>query len=70
MGASSQPAADQTPSALQLRVRILEMSSVFAELSEHFLDDIGVERGTIGRSRADIRRIIQRLWIGAQGGRH
>lgn len=62
MGASSEPAADQTPSAFQLRARILEMSPVFAELSD------GVIRAVTRRMRAVALTARDTLRLNAQGG--
>ena len=62
MGASSGPAADQTPSAFQLRARILEMSPVFAELSD------GVIRAVTRRMRAVALTARDTLRLNAQGG--
>ena len=57
MGASSEPAADQTPSALQLRIRILEMSSVFAELSDGTLRAVSRRMRTVGLTARDTLRL-------------
>ena len=63
MGASgSGPAADQTPSAVQLRMRILEMSSVFAELNDGVLRAVARRMRTIGLTARDTLR------LGGQGG--
>ena len=62
MGASSGPAADQTPSAFQLRARILEMSPVFAELGD------GVLRAVARRMRAVNLTARDTLRLNAQGG--
>ena len=57
MGASSEPAADQTPSVLQLRIRILEMSSVFAELSDGTLRAVSRRMRTVGLTARDTLRL-------------
>ncbi|HXM73300.1 MAG TPA: hypothetical protein VN940_08750 [Candidatus Dormibacteraeota bacterium] len=57
MGASSGPAADQTPSALQMRVRILEMSSVFAELSDGALRAVARRMRAVGLTSRDTLRL-------------
>jgi Flp pilus assembly CpaE family ATPase len=57
VGASSEPAADQTPSALQLRIRILEMSSVFAELSDGTLRAVSRRMRTVGLTARDTLRL-------------
>jgi MinD-like ATPase involved in chromosome partitioning or flagellar assembly len=62
VGASRGPAGDQTPSALQLRVRILEMSSVFAELSD------GALRAVARRMRPVALTARDTLRLNAQGG--
>jgi len=62
VGASSGPAADQTPSAFQLRARILEMSPVFAELGD------GVLRAVARRMRAVGLTARDTLRLNAQGG--
>src|SRR6202022_3998608 len=62
VGASSGPASDQTPSALQLRVRILEMSSVFADLSD------GVLRAVARRMRPVSLTARDTLRLNADGG--
>ena len=62
VGASSGPAADQTPSAFQLRARILEMSTVFAELSD------GVLRAVARRMRAVSLTARDTLRLNADGG--
>ena len=62
VGASSGPAADQTPSAVQLRSRILEMSAVFAELGD------GALRAVARRMRALNLTARDTLRLNAQGG--
>jgi len=57
VGASSKPAADQTPSALQMRVRILEMSSVFAELSDGALRAVARRMRAVGLTARDTLRL-------------
>ena len=57
VGASSGPAADQTPSALQMRVRILEMSSVFAELSDGALRAVARRMRAVGLTSRDTLRL-------------
>jgi len=57
VGASTGPAADQTPSALQLRVRILEMSSVFAELSDGALRAVARRMRAVGLTARDTLRL-------------
>jgi Flp pilus assembly CpaE family ATPase len=57
VGASSEPAADQTPSALQMRVRILEMSSVFAELSDGALRAVARRMRAVGLTARDTLRL-------------
>ena len=56
------PNADQTPSALQLRMRILEMSPVFAELTD------GTLRALARRMRPISLAARDSLRLGAQGG--
>ena len=62
LAASSGADADQAPSALQLRVRLLEMSSVFAELPD------GSLRALARRMRAVPLSTGETLTLGAQGG--
>jgi Flp pilus assembly CpaE family ATPase len=62
VAASSRPAADQTPSALQLRIRILEMSTVFADLSDGALRAVARRMRSIGLTARDTLR------LNAQGG--
>lgn len=57
MGASSEPAADQTPSALQMRIRILEMSSVFADLSDGTLRAVSRRMRPVGLTARDTLRL-------------
>ena len=53
MAASAGSAADQAPSALQLRVRMLEMSPVFAELSDGELRALARRMRIVGLPAAD-----------------
>ncbi len=53
MAANAGSAADQTPSALQLRVRMLEMSPVFAELSDGALRALARRMRVVGLPAAD-----------------
>ncbi|MEO8745954.1 MAG: hypothetical protein ABI334_06160 [Candidatus Dormiibacterota bacterium] len=62
MGAESNPAADESPSAVQLRMRILEMSSVFAELSDGALRAVARRMRAVGLTARDTLR------LNAQGG--
>ena len=62
VGASSGPAADQTPSTLALRTRILEMSTVFAELSDGALRALARRMRAVGLTARDTLR------LSAQGG--
>lgn len=57
MGASSEPAADQTPSALQLRIRILEMSSAFADLRDGTLRAVARRMRPVGLTARDTLRL-------------
>jgi Flp pilus assembly CpaE family ATPase len=57
VGVSSGPAADQTPTALQLRMRILAMSSVFAELNDGTLRAIARRMRTVGLTARDTLRL-------------
>jgi Flp pilus assembly CpaE family ATPase len=57
VGPSSEPAADQTPSALQLRIRILEMSSVFADLSDGTLRAVSRRMRAVGLTARDTLRL-------------
>ena len=57
MGVSSGPAADQTPTALQLRMRILAMSSVFAELSDGTLRAVARRMRPVGLTARDTLRL-------------
>jgi Flp pilus assembly CpaE family ATPase len=58
----SGPAADQAPSAVQRRMRILEMSAVFSDL------DDGVLRAVARRMRSVNLRARDTLRLGGQGG--
>ena len=63
MGASgSEPAGEQTPSVLQMRMRILEMSSVFSELSDGTLRAVARRMRPVGLTARDTLR------LGGQGG--
>jgi Flp pilus assembly CpaE family ATPase len=62
VAASSGPGADQTPSALQLRTRILEMSAVFAELTD------GTIRAVARRLRSVNLPARDTLRLGTAGG--
>lgn len=53
MAANAGSAADQAPSALQLRVRMLEMSPVFAELSDGALRALARRMRVVGLPAAD-----------------
>ena len=53
MAANAGSAADQTPSALQLRVRMLEMSVVFAELSDGELRALARRMRVVGLPAGD-----------------
>jgi Flp pilus assembly CpaE family ATPase len=57
VGTSSGPAADQTPSALQMRVRILEMSSVFGELSDGALRAVARRMRAVALTARDTLRL-------------
>jgi len=57
VGASSEPAADQTPSALQLRIRILEMSSAFADLGDGTLRAVARRMRAVGLTARDTLRL-------------
>ena len=57
MGASSEPAADQAPSALQLRIRILEMSSAFADLGDGTLRAVARRMRAVGLTARDTLRL-------------
>ena len=63
MGASgSEPAENQAPSAVQLRMRILEMSAVFSELSDGVLRAVSRRMRPVGLAARDTLR------LGGQGG--
>src|SRR5712664_248946 len=62
VGASGEPAGDQTPSAQQLRMRILEMSAVFSELTDGLLRAVARRMRTVGLAARDTLR------LGGQGG--
>jgi len=57
VGVSSDPAGGQTPSALQLRVRILEMSPVFAELGDGTLRALARRMRAVGLATRDTLRL-------------
>jgi Flp pilus assembly CpaE family ATPase len=58
----SEPAGEQAPSALQMRMRILEMSAVFSELND------GVLRALARRMRPVTLAARDTLRLGGQGG--
>ncbi|HEY3085650.1 MAG TPA: hypothetical protein VGK28_09340 [Candidatus Dormibacteraeota bacterium] len=58
----NEPAGDQSPSAVQMRMRILEMSAVFSELND------GVLRAVARRMRAVGLAARDTLRLGGQGG--
>ncbi len=63
MGArGSEPAGEQAPSALQMRMRILEMSSVFSELNDGVLRALARRMRPVGLAARDTLR------LGGQGG--
>jgi Flp pilus assembly CpaE family ATPase len=62
VAASSGPAAGETPSALQSRIRILEMSTVFADLSDGAIRAVARRMRSIGLTARDTLR------LNAQGG--
>ncbi len=63
MGASGNaPAGDQTPSAVQMRMRILEMSAVFSELNDGVLRAVARRMRVVGLAARDTLR------LGGQGG--
>ncbi len=64
MGApdSGRPSGDQAPSAIQMRMRILEMSSVFSELGDGTLRAVARRMRPIGLTARDTLR------LGGQGG--
>jgi pilus assembly protein CpaE len=63
VGASgSEPAGDQTPSAQQLRMRILEMSAVFSELDDGLLRAVARRMRIVGLAARETLR------LGGQGG--
>jgi pilus assembly protein CpaE len=59
---SSEPAGDQSPSAVQMRMRILEMSAVFSELNDGVLRAVARRMRTVGLAARDTLR------LGGQGG--
>ena len=61
-GSGSAPAGDQTPSAVQMRMRILEMSSVFSELNDGVLRAVARRMRVVGLAARDTLR------LGGQGG--
>ncbi|TAN34451.1 hypothetical protein EPN29_03550 [bacterium] len=61
MAASGGPGVDQSPAALQLRMRILEMSSVFADLTDGALRAVARRMRPVGLKGRDTLR------LGAQG---
>ena len=62
MAASAGSAADQAPTALQLRVRMLEMSPIFAELSDGALRALARRMRVVGLPAAD------KLKVGTEHG--
>jgi len=58
----SEPAGEQAPSALQMRMRILEMSSVFSELNDGVLRALARRMRPVGLAARDTLR------LGGQGG--
>jgi Flp pilus assembly CpaE family ATPase len=62
VGSTSGRGADQTPSAVQLRARILEMSAVFAELSDGALRAVARRMRAVGLTARDTLR------LNAEGG--
>jgi Flp pilus assembly CpaE family ATPase len=62
VGATSEPAAGQTPSALQLRTRILEMSPVFADVGDGALRALARRMRAVGLTNRDTLR------LSSQGG--
>ena len=62
MGSTSGPAGEETPSAVQLRMRVLQMSPVFAELPDGPLRALARRMQTVGLASRDTLR------IGGQGG--
>jgi Flp pilus assembly CpaE family ATPase len=63
VGASSgRPAGDQTPSAVQMRMRILEMSAVFSELNDGVLRAVARRMRPVGLAARDTLR------VGGEGG--
>ena len=59
VAASGAPAGDQAPSALQLRVRILEMSPVFTELSDGALRAIARNMRVVGLPARETLKLEQ-----------
>ena len=57
MDASSEPAGGQAPSALHLRLRILEMSPVFAELGDGVLRALARRMRPVGLTHRDTLRL-------------
>ncbi|GAC1639176.1 MAG: hypothetical protein NVS9B11_04410 [Candidatus Dormibacteraceae bacterium] len=57
MAPSTEPVAEQMPSALQLRIRILEMSSVFADLSDGALRAVSRRMRPVGLTARDTLRL-------------
>src|SRR5207253_9317736 len=58
----SGPAGDQSPSVLQMRMRILEISAVFSELDDGILRAFARRMRSVGLAARDTLR------LGAQGG--
>jgi MinD-like ATPase involved in chromosome partitioning or flagellar assembly/CRP-like cAMP-binding protein len=61
-GSGGEPAGDQAPSALQMRMRILEMSAVFSELNDGVLRAVARRMRPVGLAARDTLR------LGGQGG--
>jgi len=53
----TEPAGDQTPSTLQMRIRILEMSAVFSELSDGVLRAVARRMRAVGLAARDTLRL-------------
>ena len=62
MGSASGPAAEETPSAVHLRMRILQMSAVFADLGDGPLRALARRMRPVGLTARDTLR------VGGQGG--
>ena len=53
----TEPAGDQTPSTLQMRIRILEMSAVFSELNDGVLRAVARRMRAVGLAARDTLRL-------------